>query len=224
MNNLFAQASQQVLSWIYPPRCLGCEVWVEKQYALCAACEQTLHWLPAELSVSRISQPYWNKVYSSLAYEGNVSKALLRYKYSEDLSCLPLFAEWLAFHQARLAHIDVIVPVPLGKKKLASRGFQQTLLLAKALGKKIDKPVLRHALRRVQEASRAQMELNAAERQVSVHGHFALDEKQKNQVLEKNVLLLDDVFTTGATSNECAKVLKQAGAREVVVLTVARRL
>lgn len=224
MLNTFSQFGRQMLTWIYPPQCACCGEMVTVPHTVCQSCEEGLHWLPAELRETRFSRPNWDKVYSSLAYEGKVSAAVLHYKYAEELSLVPIFSQWLMFHGEKAAQADVLVPVPLGKKKLADRGFSQTLLLADALAKKIRKPVLRHTLQRVQEPEHAQVELTAAEREKSVFGNFAVRAGKEKALLAKRVLLLDDVFTTGATVNECSKVLKQAGAAEVMVLTLARRL
>ena len=115
-----------------------------------------------------------------------------------------------------MADADLIVPVPLHPKRLKQRGFNQALLLARAFP---EVPLGREAVVRVRHTV-PQVELKPKERRDNVKGAFAVPDPAL--VKGKNVLLLDDVYTTGATVRECAKVLRRAGARRVDVLTVAR--
>jgi ComF family protein len=111
---------------------------------------------------------------------------------------------------------DLLAPVPLHPKRLKARGFNQALLLAQAFP---DKPLAREALVRVRH-TRPQVGLNPKERRDNVKGAFAVPDPA--QVRGKNVLLVDDLLTTGATVKECARVLIKAGAKRVELLTVGR--
>ncbi len=112
---------------------------------------------------------------------------------------------------------DGIVPVPLSKKSLRVRGFNQTLLLARALAKHMELPVLMDVLLKRKETP-PQIGLGAAGRAANIRKAFEADPCIKG----KRLVLLDDVMTTGATARECAKTLVKAGAEDVVVVTLAR--
>ncbi len=111
-----------------------------------------------------------------------------------------------------------VVSVPLGKRRQRQRGYNQVGLIAQALGKHLNMPVLTSALARLRETP-SQVGLTPAERQQNVAGAFGADPVQ---IRQRTTLLLDDVFTTGATLAACADALRRAGASQVFGLTVAR--
>ncbi len=117
--------------------------------------------------------------------------------------------------------VDMIMPVPLHSKRLRQRGFNQALLLAHRLSERNKIPFSCDNLVRVRP-TRPQVELTGDERIRNVRGAFAL--KKPGAVETMHVVLVDDVFTTGATMNECAVVLKKSGASQVTVLTLARAI
>jgi len=120
-----------------------------------------------------------------------------------------------------LTDIDVVIPIPLHTKRLRQRGFNQALLLAHAMSTASSIPLSWDNLVRVRP-TRPQVELTGEERIKNVAGAFAV--RRLNEITAKRVMLVDDVFTTGATMNECAAVLKDAGAAQVVAFTLARAL
>jgi len=115
--------------------------------------------------------------------------------------------------------VDLIIPVPLHPRRLRERGFNQSLLLARQVGKRRSIPLNFTALHRTRQ-TQPQTQLSGAERRKNVRGAFEV--RQAEVVGGKRILLVDDVFTTGATVQECASVLGEAGASEVHVLTLAR--
>jgi ComF family protein len=118
-------------------------------------------------------------------------------------------------------HVNLIVPVPLHPRRLRWRGFNQSLLLARQVSRKYDVPVDPFLLDRRRETL-TQTELTEEERRRNVRGAFETDPKKS--LKGRRVLLVDDVYTSGATVNECSRVLMRAGAREVTVLTLARTI
>jgi ComF family protein len=114
---------------------------------------------------------------------------------------------------------DLIVPVPLHPRRERERGFNQALLLARRIGRAWGRPVRADVLRRT-AATPPQTELGLEARRANVRGAFAL--RRPEVVAGRHVLVIDDVFTTGATVGECARSLRKAGAARVGVLTVAR--
>ena len=124
--------------------------------------------------------------------------------------CQEFLKEW---------HVDLIVPVPLHPKRLRWRGFNQSLLLARQVSRLYEVPVDPFVLCRERETV-PQTQLAEDERRKNVRGAFAIT---PGKLLKgTSVLLVDDVYTSGATANECSRVLVRAGAREVYVLTLAR--
>ena len=122
--------------------------------------------------------------------------------------------------QVRLVHpLDRVMPVPLHRTRLRTRGFNQALLLAAAVGRRFSLELDYDNLVRIR-ATRPQVELNGPERTQNVRGAFEL--RRPDAVAGMRLLLVDDVFTTGATLNECSRVLKEAGAASVIAFTLAR--
>jgi len=115
--------------------------------------------------------------------------------------------------------VDFIVPVPLHPKRLRWRGFNQSVLLAREVGRAYGVPMDVFVLRREQETA-PQTQLAEAERRKNVRAAFAVNPEKS--IAKKSILLVDDVYTSGATVNECSRALLQADAKEVFVLTLAR--
>lgn len=115
--------------------------------------------------------------------------------------------------------IDAIVPVPLHPRKLRQREFNQAEYLAAGLSKVVNVPVLKRNLRRVKDTP-TQTKLDAEARMKNLRDAFAV--RDETAFKGKRLVILDDVFTTGATMDSCARTMKSAGAREVIALAVAR--
>lgn len=121
-------------------------------------------------------------------------------------------------HQELISQIDFIIPVPLHRKRLRARGFNQAQLLSISIGNYFNLP-LNLDLKRIRFTT-PQMNLDREERMQNIKGAFGI--KNHHSITRKSILLIDDIFTTGATVNECSKVLIKAGAKQVFVLTLAR--
>jgi ComF family protein len=155
-------------------------------------------------------------------FAGPVEEMIHRYKYGRKVQLrrpLGLLAAERLRTFADEAAPDLLVPVPLHRKRLRSRGFNQALLIARVLEREWGVPLARSGLERIRWTE-PQVRLSAAERERNVRGAFAVAEPAA--VAGKRVMLVDDVFTTGSTVDECARVLRRAGATGVVVATVAR--
>ena len=116
---------------------------------------------------------------------------------------------------------DVLIPVPLHKERLRERGFNQALLLVRELSRRTGIPYRKRVLQK-KRPTVPQVKLSGVEREKGVRGAFHLLEKE--EVEGKSILLVDDVYTTGATVNECARVLLAGGAKRVDVLTLAHAI
>lgn len=118
-----------------------------------------------------------------------------------------------------LSYIDALVPVPMKRSQVRRRGYNQSSVLSESLSKITNLPSYNNCIIKVKN-TKHQMKLKRDERIVNIIGVFRV--KNKKAILNKNILLIDDVFTTGATADECAKVLLMGGAKKVWVLALAR--
>jgi len=159
-------------------------------------------------------------------YEGALLDAIHRFKYNGKTSLAKPLVTIMdrSITSNKIAGLsvhscDLIVPVPLHKTRLKERGFNQSLLLARELARLYNLSMDYLNLKRIR-ATDHQVNLKGKDRLINVKGAFAVEDKVAFK--DKKVLLIDDVYTTGATIVECSKVLKRAGAKNVDVLTLAR--
>ena len=157
-------------------------------------------------------------------YEGTLKEAIHRFKYQGERQLVKVFGDLLyplfqtAFHDHP---VDLIAPVPLHIKRLRERGFNQSLLLARALSKRTGIPYYGRLLKKIKHTP-VQTELRGRERRKNVKGAFRAEDIEI--IGGKTIVLVDDVYTTGATINECARTLLKAGAARVSAITLARAL
>jgi ComF family protein len=181
-----------------------------------------------------ISLPKIKRVRAAFKYDGIIKEAIPLLKYQSKLSLAPVFESCLfdAFDRFfSRASIDRIIPIPLHKKKMKKRGFNQSFLLIRNFKKKYlslygEKPewqIDTATLRRF-KFTRPQTGFDIANRRQNLKGAFSLSLKKtgKKKVQGENILLVDDVYTTGATCGEAAGVLLNSGAKRVDVLVLAR--
>jgi len=169
-------------------------------------------------------KPWFSCARAAVSYEGVVLDAIRRFKYGRDIttgSALATFLSGFEFDDLDFNMFDAIVPVPLHIKRLRERGFNQSLILARALGKKHNLNVDFSLLKRC-KLTLTQTGLDKTERQKNISGAFVAGPREK--IRGRNLILVDDVYTTGATINECARTLIKTGAAKVAVLTLARVL
>ena len=161
---------------------------------------------------------------SAVAAKDMVLDIIHRYKYSGHLWFEPFLAELFGSVAAPVLlceHWDMIVPVPLHPARKAEREFNQAETLGRRLGDWAGIPVATHCLRRVKRTE-SQTHLTRAQRAENVRTAFAFNPRASDLVTGRRIIVVDDVFTTGATTNACAKLLKKNGAEAVCVWTLAR--
>ncbi len=184
-----------------PPWCLGCGV--PADYGPCRCSD-----LPTSISALRSVAPY----------DGWLRRAVVRFKYEEEWARADHLSAALAESMRQWHDLDALVPVPLHPERLRRRGYNQSALLAEGAGRHLALTVL-PALQRVR-ATPHQVGLGAAERRRNVEDAFAVTAGM--QIVDKTLVLVDDVVTTGSTLGACAAALMSAGAREVRAVTLAR--
>ncbi|MDI1226141.1 MAG: ComF family protein [bacterium] len=167
-------------------------------------------------------EPEFTRARSAVVYNDASRKLVMGFKYGDRLHAVQTFVPWLARAGADLiADADIVIPVPLHARRLWQRRFNQSAILGEMLAKRSNRSFAPDALTRPRYTVK-QKGLSRKERLANVRGAFAVDEKQAAGLRGKNILLVDDVYTSGATLNECARILKKAGAEKVYVLTIAR--
>jgi ComF family protein len=155
-------------------------------------------------------------------YDATMRDLIQSFKYRDRHEGLTLFARWLATAGAELlADADLVVPVPLYRSRLWSRRFNQSALLARGVARLTRREVDCLTLKRVKRTAN-QVDLTAAQRRRNVAGAFRISRLRKARIKGRKIVLVDDVITTGATAEACARVLKRAGAVRVDVLAIAR--
>ena len=162
--------------------------------------------------------PPFSRARAAAFYDGKVLEAIHRLKYQRRVIYAKFLGQLVANSSAgaMIAAADLLVPVPLHPRRLRWRGFNQALLLAQTFPQtRIARDIL---VRR--RPTLPQVKLSPEERQTNVKGAFAVPDPATVQ--GKSIILLDDVYTTGATVKECARALRRAGAANVEVVTVAR--
>ena len=162
--------------------------------------------------------------FAPFRYAEPVRSMILSLKYNDNGLVAKALAPYLAAIYLRCIKQEnktfIIVPVPLAKSRLRERGFNQSLLLARALAEYLDLPVRDDVLVRTRKTV-IQKQMDAATRAQNMQGAFTVPPEHLADVQGQNILLIDDVSTTGATSGACKDALREAGAADVQILTVA---
>lgn len=207
----------KILNAIFPAKCIGCDSLVDDKDIFCADCRSMVIWIDTPFLGMHLSRQYFDKAVSLAKYDSVWKEIVHRLKYNDRTDLADPLAELIS---AKVdLEYDLIVPVPLHPKRLKERGYNQSALLAKKIAKDTGFKCVFNALLK-KENSAHQVGYSAKERVENVKGTFMLSPSV--DIKGKDVLLIDDVITTGATLNECAKVLKENGAGRVDVMTLAR--
>jgi len=239
-----------LINFIYPPSCAACGVRmaIDSRSRVCASCLGRVTRTDKRAcpvcgmssggdsnDTARLcsrcvaSRPHYDAAYSITVYDTSddaapnpVAALIRRHKYGLDQSIGRALAEYLDRPMPLPEEgCDVVMPVPLHRRRLRWRGFNQSALLGAAVARRIGRPLDVASLVR-SRATPPQTMRDRKERARNVRGAFAV--RHPARVAGRRILLVDDVMTTGATAEECARVLKAAGARRVDVLTLARAL
>ncbi len=167
-------------------------------------------------------KPEFAQARAALVYNDHSRNIILGFKHADQLHTLPTFMPWVIRAGAPLIEkADVIIPVPLHRWRLLKRRYNQAALMAQYISRQSGTPWGYDILIR-KRATKMQGFMTSKERQQNVKGAFEVSLQQHPKIVGKNILLVDDVYTTGATVRECAKTLLSAGGAEVNVLSIAK--
>ncbi len=169
-------------------------------------------------------RPSYARARAVFRYDEHSRALVTKLKYADQTQLASIYGVWLArFGKDLMAASEVIVPVPLHYWRFVGRRYNQSALLARSLHKKSGLPFIPDGLQRTR-ATQPQPGLTYRQRQDNVKGAFSIHPKRADALKGKSILLVDDVMTTSATIGECAKTLLKAGAMQVNVLTLARKI
>ncbi len=230
-----------VLNFLFPPSCIICGN--KAPNYICKKCEKrfekyrkyneidNIKILKNKLNINKIMPEqyylinnqkfYWDKLVYCFEYKGIVRKYILEYKFGDK----PYISNFFAYELLKskkvyeiLKFCDIIIPVPLDNKKKKQRGYNQSELITKILSEK-SRLNYENILLKVRH-TKTQSLLENLERKKNVENAFCI--KNPELVKNKKVIIFDDIYTTGATANEISKILKEAGARNVYILVIAK--
>ncbi|MBB4005734.1 ComF family protein [Aurantimonas endophytica] len=225
---------------LFPPVCPGCQAALTGAGTVCPQCWPKLRYIERPfcevlglpfsydlgkgfLSAEAIAEPPpFARLRAAVLYEDLAARLVGALKYSDRTDLVPLMAGWMRRAGAELlADADIVVPVPLHTGRLWRRRFNQSAELARRIARETGTTYSALALRRV-KPTRSQVGLGASQRQENVRGAFKVVDPRRSEIQGRRVLLVDDVYTTGATTASATRALKRAGARDVDVLVFAR--
>ncbi len=229
-----------LLDLLLPGHCMACRAPTDRPGQLCGECWAEVDFLTPP-HCARCGIPFDYDLGGDVLCSGclaaapafDTARAAMRYgpvarrlvvglKHADRTHLAPALAAWMGrAGEALCADSDLLIPVPLHRRRLLSRRFNQSVLLARALGKESGLPVIADAMVR-RRATPPQAGLTRHQRRRNVAAAFAVRPARQALVEGRRVVLVDDVLTTGATATACARTLKRAGADHVAVLTLAR--
>ncbi|WP_154511961.1 ComF family protein [Rickettsiales endosymbiont of Trichoplax sp. H2] len=226
---------------IYPPKCIVCKSDCMDANILCSECF---------IKISFITRPYckkrgnslkkmfgecselnciydkhtYSQVISVFEYNDFSKKIITSFKFNDNFRLLKLFKSWLSYIISNVNYSDItyIIPVPLHKTKLKKRGFNQSLILAKIASRILGINYKNNILVKIKNTEN-QSDLKKSLREKNLKEAFSVNLKYKKLIEDKKVLLIDDIITTGSTANECSKTLLNNGAKEIRVISLAKR-
>jgi len=228
---------------IYPNCCLACKNRIgpaKEEVLICAQCWEAIERNLPPFCVScgrrldKLNRAknictkclkarfHFDRAFSPCLYTGVIKKLVHEFKYSgKDYLGNPLgrlMNKFIKEYRLPVEYLDFIIPVPLHKSRMREREFNQAQVLGEQVAKEFNKKILPDILLR-NRPTRTQTELTFEERRRNVEGSFTV--RDARPIKDANILLIDDVLTTGATSSEAAKTLKDSGARIIFVMTLA---
>jgi len=227
---------------LFPAACIGCRTQVSEPGTLCPACWSQLRFIERPLcpvmgtpfshdfgegflSAEAIADPPpFRRLRSAVLHRGAAQRMAVSLKFHDRTDLAPWMARWMARAGSELLdECGVIVPVPLHRWRFWRRRFNQSAELARALAKRADRPFAPQALARIRRTDQ-QVGLGVKERRRNVDGAFRVPQEHEIAVRGRRVLLIDDVYTTGATVKAATRALLRGGAKSVDVLTFSRVL
>jgi competence protein ComFC len=218
--------TEKIIRLLYPPKCIFCGelLDIDTELEICPKCFDKIPFMPEENYRSLKKFDYdsnWDDLVCACEYKGIIKEAIMRYKFFDKPSYCRAFGHLMLLKLSGVLKkydFDMIVSVPLHRKKKALRGYNQSLLISREISRKTGIPEKSNLLCRVKN-TKSQSTLTREGRYFNIRNAFLI--KEKEEIKSKNILIFDDILTTGYTLNECSRVLKEAGAEKVVAAVIA---
>ena len=207
-----------IINLIYPQVCGICGKINKK--ALCKKCENQIRKYEI-YEIKKVKDKYFEYQIKILKYEGIIRERIIDYKFNEKAYLNKSFAKIILNNEKVyrfLKKYDIMLCIPMYKGKEWQRGYNQTELIAKELSKNIGINFEPYCLKKIKNTA-MQSTLTKTKRIENVHNAFVIQDMDK--IKGKTVVLFDDIYTTGSTVNECSRILKQSGVKEIAILTLA---
>lgn len=211
---------KKLIAIIYPNRCVICRKKIgENASYTCEICSNIIEYNLKNEAYGYALKDFSDLLISPFLYDGIIRKKILEFKFNNKAYLGKFFGFWLAREiKKKKLYFDYIVPVPMYYKRKLERGYNQSEILAKEISKYFTSKFITNVLYKFKK-SKVQSTLKLDERRKNVLGTYLI--KNSDKIKGKTILLVDDIYTTGATASECAKMLKTNGARKVIVVTIA---
>lgn len=224
---------------IFPAKCIVCNALSTSDLLLCASCWKEIEFITEPgcsacgfpfdfdmgadaLCVSCVkSRPYFDRAFAAFRYTTSSKAFVYKLKYQDQLYIAAFFARFITNKLRNFYEYRIVIPVPMHRNKLRKRLYNQSAILARQVAKTLRLDYFPNILIKTKDTI-AQSKLNRERRKQNIVNSFAVLEDYKNIIKGHNVILIDDVYTTGATVNECSKILKKAGCKKILVVTMAR--
>ena len=216
---------ESTLNLISPPVCGICNK-LGTIY-ICKSCYKGLK-IQEENKIDKYENKFFSEHFWIFKYKNKIREKIIDYKFNDKSYVYTTFVEIILMDEIAIQFVkkfDVIIPVPIHKKRYKQRGYNQSELIAKALAKHIKNIEYSGDILKKVKNIRAQSTLDKLERLTNISGAYEINYKKikdVNDLKNKKILLFDDVYTTGSTVNECAKVLNEITNKEIGVFTIAK--
>ncbi len=215
----FSYVINKILNFAYPDKCIVCNkiIYDTLDFAICRYCIGDFYIFDREICENNFEK---NKGFSMFLYTENIRKLIHAFKYDD----CGYYAKVLGikmgefFMKQNLFSADLIIPVPIHKKRRRKRGFNQSDILAKEFSRVLGIPVDYNSLVRKKNTI-VQFGLNKEERIENLKDAFMIVNKEK--LIGKSIIIIDDIYTTGATINECRKTIQSIGVQEIYYFTLS---
>ena len=241
VNNIFTDYFNLLINIIYPPKCIICKNDCMNANLLCSSCFGKVSFITRSYckkcgnSLNNIlggcteencinNMHAYSQVKSIIEYNNFSKQIITSFKFNNNFRLIKLFKSWVRYilSDINCSDIKLIVPVPLHKSKLKMRGFNQSSILAEIISKisgiRYDTKIL---FKNKKTAN--QSDLSKSLREKNLENVFSIRDKYLNLIKGKKIMLVDDIITTGNTVNECSKTLLNNGAKEIRVISLAKR-
>jgi len=216
---------KNMLFFIFPRKCEMCET-ISESY-ICDKCKSKLE--KTELYLNRIDDyskdntKYFDEHAYIFEYNSIIREKIIEYKFKNKPYLGKMFSEFFVKNEKMCGFFekyDIIIPVPMTNKKIKERGYNQTEIIAKIISQNITNITMQKNVLIKYKNNKVQSQLNKEQRQQNVQNVYELNNEEI--IKNKNILILDDIYTTGATCNECVKTLRNAQPKKIGIITIAK--